>query len=104
MSEEQDAEPDATPAPREAADASAEPPDASGPVSQGVPVEIHPPHAAAHSLKEFLLQLLTITAGVLIALLIEGMVEWNHHRTLVREAKEMIAREIADNKGALARH
>ena len=67
-------------------------------------MEIHPPHPAAHSIKEFLLQLLTITAGVLIALSIEGLIEWNHHRTLVREAKDMIAREIADNKNALARH
>lgn len=67
-------------------------------------MEIHPPHQAAHSIKEFFLQLLTITAGVLIALSIEGLLEWNHHRMLVREAKEMIAREIADNKNALARH
>ena len=73
-------------------------------VGQGAPVEIHPPHSAAHSIKEFFLQLLTITAGVLIALSIEGLLEWNHHRMLVREAKEMIGREIADNKNALARH
>jgi hypothetical protein len=67
-------------------------------------VEIHPPHAPAHSIKDFLIQLLTITAGVLIALSIEGLTEWNHHRLLVREAKETIAREIADNKSALERH
>jgi len=73
-------------------------------VSQGAPVEIHPPHAPAHSIKDFLIQLLTITAGVLIALSIEGLTEWNHHRLLVREAKETIAREIADNKSALERH
>lgn len=67
-------------------------------------MEVHPPHAAAHSVRDFLIQLGTITAGVLIALSIEGLTEWNHHRLLVREAKEMIAREIADNKNALARH
>ena len=50
------------------------------------------------------IQLATITAGVLIALSIEGLTEWNHHRLLVREAKETIAREIADNKNALKRH
>ena len=67
-------------------------------------MEVHPPHAPAHSVKDFLIQLLTITTGVLIALSIEGLTEWNHHRLLVREAKETIGREIADNKSALARH
>ena len=67
-------------------------------------MEVHPPHAPAHSVRDFLIQLLTITAGVLIALSIEGLTEWNHHRLLVREAKETIGREIADNKSALARH
>jgi len=73
-------------------------------VSQGAPVESHPPHAPAHSIKDFFIQLLTITAGVLIALSIEGLTEWNHHRQLVREATETIAREIADNRSALNRH
>jgi hypothetical protein len=61
-------------------------------------VEIHPPHPAAHSFKDFLIQLVTITAGVLIALSIESVREWNHYRTLVSEAREMIGREIADNR------
>jgi hypothetical protein len=34
-------------------------------------MEIHPPHAI-HSAKDFLLQLLTITIGILIALALEG--------------------------------
>ena len=57
-----------------------------------------------HTWKEFLFQLVTITAGVLIALSIEALLEWNHHRALVREAKATIAREITDNKSALDRH
>lgn len=65
---------------------------------RGEPVEIHPPHQAARSVREFLIQLGTITAGVLIALSLEGLVEWNHYRGLVTEAKATIAREIADNK------
>lgn len=64
-------------------------------------MEIHPPHAAAHSFRDFLIQLGTITAGVLIALSIEGLLEWNHYRTLVREARETIALEIAENKKEL---
>ena len=61
-------------------------------------MEIHPPHAPAHSFKDFVIQLVTITAGVLIALSIESVREWNHYRTLVAEAREMIQREIADNR------
>jgi hypothetical protein len=68
------------------------------PAAQGAPVEIHPPHAPIHTFKDFAIQLVTITAGVLIALSVEGVREWSHYRTLVSEAREMIGREIADNK------
>jgi hypothetical protein len=64
-------------------------------------VDIHPPHGAAHSWKDFLIQLGTITAGVLIALSFEGAREWRHERTLVREARETITRELADNSKEL---
>jgi hypothetical protein len=60
-------------------------------------VEIHPPHGAAHSWKDLLIQLGTITAGILIALSFEGMREWRHERSLVREARETIAREMKTN-------
>jgi hypothetical protein len=61
-------------------------------------VEVHPPHGPIHSWKDFSLQLITITAGVLIALSLEGVRESIRDRALVREARENIAREIADNK------
>jgi len=60
-------------------------------------MDIHP-HPPAHSFKDLLVQLFTITLGVLIALGLEGLVEWQHHRSLVREAREMIDREIEDNR------
>jgi hypothetical protein len=60
-------------------------------------VDIHPPHAI-HSWKDFGIQLVTITAGVLIALSLEGVRESLRDRTLVREARENIHREIADNQ------
>ena len=63
-------------------------------------VEIHPAHRPIHSFGDFVLQLITITAGVLIALSLEGLAEWNHYRTLVREARETIDR-VADNKREL---
>jgi hypothetical protein len=49
---------------------------------------IHPPEGPIHSIKDFLLALTTITAGVLIALSLEGFIEWNHNRRLVREAEK----------------
>ena len=61
-------------------------------------MEIHPPHRPIYTVQEFLIALATITMGVLIALSLEGLLEWNHYRVLVREARETIAREIADNK------
>jgi hypothetical protein len=60
-------------------------------------VDIHPPHAPAHSWKDLSIQLATITAGILIALSLEGLREWRHERALVDEARKTIAREIADN-------
>ena len=60
-------------------------------------MEIHPPHTI-HSWKDFSLQLVTITAGVLIALSLEGVRESIRDRALVREARENIRREVADNK------
>lgn len=42
-------------------------------------------------------QFITVTAGVLIALLIDGLVDWNSNRELVAAAHASIAREVADN-------
>jgi hypothetical protein len=46
-------------------------------------------------------ELVIVTAGVLIALLVQNFVESSQHRSLVREARATIAHEIADNKKAL---
>jgi hypothetical protein len=51
-----------------------------------------------HSWKDFGVQLITITAGILIALSLEGVRETFRDRALVREARENIHREIADNQ------
>ena len=60
-------------------------------------MDIHPPHAI-RTWKDFGVQLITITAGILIALSLEGVRESMRDRALVREARENIHREIADNK------
>ena len=53
-------------------------------VGQEEMMEIHSPHPI-HSVKDFLLQLLTITIGILIALTLEGTLERAHHRRLIHE-------------------
>ena len=61
-------------------------------------MEIHHPENPIHSKKEFLFHMFTVVLGILIALGMEGIVEWAHHRALVREARENIATEIRKNK------
>ena len=47
---------------------------------------------------DYFFQFTTITAGVLIALLINGLVEWNNNRALVAQARQTIADEVRSNK------
>ena len=44
------------------------------------------------------MHMLTVVLGILIALSLDGLLEWNHHRQLVREARENITTEIRKNK------
>ena len=60
-------------------------------------LDVHPPHEKVHGFKDFLLHILTITIGLLIALSLEGCVEWRHHRHLVAEARESLHEEIKAN-------
>ena len=61
------------------------------------PVDTAPVVVKKYTAVDYLFQFITITAGVLIALLINGLVEWNDNRELVAQARAMIAREVADN-------
>jgi hypothetical protein len=77
----------------------AKPPAAKLPFAkEGEPMEIHAPEKPIHSRKEFLFHMFTVVLGILIALGLEGIVEWAHHRALVREARENITAEIQKNK------
>lgn len=60
-------------------------------------LDVHSPEGKIHSFREFLLHLLTITIGLLIALSLEGCVEWQHHRHLVHEAEAGLHDEIRQN-------
>jgi len=64
-------------------------------------LDVHAPHDRMHGWKDFLLHLLTITIGLLIALGLEGCVEWQHHRHMVHEAEDAMSGEIAQNRKTL---
>ena len=59
-------------------------------------MEIHKPKAA-HSWREFLIEIGTIICGILIALGLEQAVEWSRTQAEVREARKALDAEIASN-------
>jgi hypothetical protein len=61
-------------------------------------MDVHPPRHPIHTVKDFLLHLLTITIGLFIALTLEALVQSVHHRHLVRDARENLHREITANQ------
>jgi hypothetical protein len=64
-------------------------------------LDVHPPPEPIHGWRDFLLHLFTITIGLLIALSLEGCVEWQHHRHLVHEAEASLHDEIQNNSKGL---
>lgn len=60
-------------------------------------LDIHLPHGKLHGVKDFFLHLFTITIGLLIALGLEGWVEYEHHRHLAHQAEVGLRAEIAHN-------
>ena len=64
-------------------------------------MEIHAPDHLPETWKETAKHLAIITAGVLIALMLEGVVAWVDHRMLVREAVANLTAELRNNKKEL---
>jgi hypothetical protein len=63
-------------------------------------MEVHAPHEKVHTWRDFFIHLAIMTVGLFIALMLEGLVEYGHHRHVVREARENIRHEIEDNHKA----
>jgi hypothetical protein len=63
-------------------------------------MEIHSPDAPIHSWRDFAIHLVIITIGLFIALSLEGLVEYVHHRHLLHEARANIRQEIENNHEA----
>ena len=56
-------------------------------------MDIHPPSGPVHSFRDFCLHLLTVILGILIALSLEGLIEWRHHRSLA-QLRQVRARHL----------
>ena len=63
-------------------------------------MDVHPPHEPVHSWRDALTHLAIVTVGLFIALMLEAVVEYVHHRHLVHEARENIRQEMEDNHKA----
>ena len=50
-----------------------------------------------YTFADYLFQFITVTIGVLVALLVNGLVEWNNNRELVEQARATIRREVEAN-------
>lgn len=64
-------------------------------------LEVHPPHASIQGWRDFAVHLATITVGLLIALGLEGCVEWLHHRHVMHQAQASLQMEIKANAGGM---
>ena len=61
-------------------------------------LDVHAPDHRISGTRDFLMHLLTITVGLLIALGLENSAEFLHHRHQRKEAEENIRQEIAQNR------
>jgi hypothetical protein len=64
-------------------------------------LDVHAPDHNISGTRDFLIHLLTITVGLLIALGLENSVEALHHRHQRKEAEALIRQEIRDNRQAV---
>ncbi len=60
-------------------------------------LDVHPPHQAAHTWKDFFIHIATIVVGLLIAVGLEQTVEFFHHRHQVAEVRRALDEERQEN-------
>ena len=60
-------------------------------------LEVHAPHKRLREVGEYLIHLVIITIGLLIATQIESCEEWRAHKHIAAEAREALHNEIASN-------
>lgn len=67
-------------------------------------LDVHPPHEAVHTWKDFFIHIATIVIGLLIAIGLEQTVEFFHHRHQLREAREQLSVELDTNRQVLRKN
>ncbi|MGD0647396.1 MAG: hypothetical protein ABR971_05330 [Acidobacteriaceae bacterium] len=60
-------------------------------------LDVHPPHNPTHTWRDFFIHIATIVLGLLIAIGLEQLVEYFHHRHQLYEAREAIHIELEVN-------
>ncbi|MEO6807072.1 MAG: hypothetical protein ABI286_12185 [Edaphobacter sp.] len=66
-------------------------------------LDVHPPHEAAHTWKDFFIHIITIVVGLCIAVGLEQTVEFFHHRRELRTAREEINDDLMSNRRGVVR-
>jgi hypothetical protein len=64
-------------------------------------IDVHAPHETVHTWRDFFIHIATIVVGLLIAIGLEQVVEFFHHREQATHAREMLAEEIEHNRTLL---
>ena len=65
-------------------------------------LDVHPPHHATHTWRDFFIHIATIVVGLIIAVGLEQLVEHIHQRYELRETREALSRELESNRVHLA--
>jgi hypothetical protein len=60
-------------------------------------LDVHPPHAPAHTWRDFFIHIATIVIGLLIAIGLEQTVEYFHHRHQIADVREQLDTELKIN-------
>ena len=66
-------------------------------------LDVHPPHHAATTWRDFFVHIATIVLGLIIAVGLEQTVEFFHHRHQIAETRELLRNEREVNKQTFAR-
>lgn len=64
-------------------------------------LDVHPPHEAAHSWKDFFIHIATIVVGLLIAIGLEQIIERVHEHYQLLETREALEHELENNRAHL---
>jgi hypothetical protein len=71
------------------------------PQEQAPMLDVHPPQHAAHSWRDFFIHIATIVIGLCIAVGIEQIVEFFHHRHQVHQMEEALREEGLENRAVI---